>query len=75
MTVQYTNKSNQTYHLHKKITSRGNFRYYFSKEQKNNLADKIPDHYEIYENPNGQVFLRKKARVIFVKTISNWWKN
>ena len=62
MTVKYTNQQNQLYHLHKKLTKRGNFRYYFSKDDKINLVEKIPDSYEIYENPKGQVFLRKKNK-------------
>jgi len=57
--LEYKNKKNQIYYLHKKITKRGNFRYYFSKSCNDNLVDKIPDGYEIYENPSGQVFLRK----------------
>jgi len=62
MTVEYTNRSGQTYYLHKKITNRGNFRYYFSKDNEINLAEKIPESFEIYENPNGQVFLRRKNK-------------
>lgn len=62
MTVKYTNQSGQTYYLHKKLTKRGNFRYYFAKDDSVNLVDKIPDSYEIYENPKGQVFLRKKNK-------------
>jgi len=62
MTVKYTNQQGQKYYLHKKLTKRGNFRYYFSKDDKLNLVDKIPEAYEIYENPMGQVFLRKKNK-------------
>ena len=62
MTVQYTNQSRQTYYLHKKSTKRGNLRYYFSKDNVENLVEKIPESFEIYENPNGQVFLRKKNK-------------
>lgn len=62
MTVKYTNQQGQTFHLHKKLTKKGNFRYYFSKDDKLNLVEKIPESYEIYENPMGQVFLRKKNK-------------
>ncbi len=62
MPVTYKNKEGQCYYLHKKITKRHNFRYYFSKNNSVNLVDNIPDNYEIYENPVGQVFLRKKSK-------------
>lgn len=62
MTVKYTNQQGHTYYLHKKLTKRGNFRYYFAKDDSVNLVEKIPDSYEIYENPKGQVFLRKKSK-------------
>jgi hypothetical protein len=34
-------------------------KYYFSLESKGQLADAVPEGFEIYENPNAQVFLRK----------------
>ena len=35
--------------------------YFFSLDAKDALADEMPEGYEIYENPDGQVFLRKQA--------------
>ena len=43
----------------KEKQKKGEARFYFSKSQKDNPAKSIPAGYEIYENPNGQVFLRK----------------
>ena len=42
----------------------GKSKYYFSKSAEGNLVENIPEKYEIYENPNGQVFLRPKAEKI-----------
>ena len=38
---------------------RGNRRYWFSKSTEGDLVDAIPEGYEVYENPDAQVFLRK----------------
>ena len=34
-------------------------KHFFSKKSEGNLADKVPDGFEVYENPSSQVFLRK----------------
>ncbi len=59
MPIQYTNRKSQTYYLHQSTTKKGKPRYNFSLKSDGTLVDKIPDGFEIYENPNGQVFLRK----------------
>ena len=59
MTISYRNFKNQDYFLHKKLTKKGNTKYYFSTKCEGDLVDNLPPGYEIYENPNGQVFLRK----------------
>ena len=59
MPIQYTNRRSQTYYLHQGTTKTGKPKYYFSMKSEGTLADKIPDGFEIYENPNAQVFLRK----------------
>lgn len=58
-TVTHTNRKGQTYHLHVGMTKKGNPRYHFSTKHEGELATEIPEGYEIYENPNAQVFLRK----------------
>ncbi len=57
--VEYTNRKGKTYYLHVGTTKRGNSRYHFSTTASGDLAKSIPEGYEIYENPNAQVFLRK----------------
>ena len=59
MVVTHVNRKRQTYFLHEGKTKTGKPKYFFSKESDGCLLDTIPDGYEIYENPNAQVFLRK----------------
>ncbi len=59
MTIQYVNRKGKTYYLHQGTTKKGNPKYYFSMKSEGNLVDEIPEGYEIYENPNAQVFLRR----------------
>ena len=59
MSVDYVNRKGQTYYLHESRTKTGKLRYYFSTKKGGELADEIPEGYEIYEHPNAQVFLRK----------------
>ncbi|ODS35101.1 MAG: hypothetical protein A7316_04415 [Candidatus Altiarchaeales archaeon WOR_SM1_86-2] len=59
MSVKYLNRRGGTYYLHEGKTKKGNPKYYFSKKKDGALVSSIPDGYEIYENPNAQVFLRR----------------
>ena len=59
MAIQYTNRKGQTYYLHQGTTKTGKPKYYFAMKDEGNLVDTIPDGFEIYENPNAQVFLRR----------------
>ena len=59
MPVTHTNRKGKTYYLHEGVTPRGNPKYYFSPKSEGRLAGRMPEGYEIYENPNAQVFLRK----------------
>ncbi|RIW34287.1 hypothetical protein D3H55_09910 [Bacillus salacetis] len=63
MTVSYKNFRGDTYYLHSKLTKKGNTSYHFSKKEEG-AADirEIPVGYEIYEEPNGKVYLRKKTK-------------
>lgn len=47
------------YYLHAGTTKSGKPRYWFSTRAEGDLADSIPEGYEVYENPGSQVFLRK----------------
>ena len=57
--VEYTNRKGKTYYLHVGKTKKCNPRYHFSTQALGELVREIPEGYEIYENPNAQVFLRK----------------
>ncbi|KKM87650.1 hypothetical protein LCGC14_1266760 [marine sediment metagenome] len=56
MLVTYINRKEDIYYLHKGKTKTGKPKYFFSKKRNGDLVEKIPDGYEIYENPNAQVF-------------------
>src|SRR5262245_1483924 len=58
MPVTYVNRKRDTYYLHAGKTKAGNPRYWFSKSTEVELVDAIPEGYEVYENPDDQVFLR-----------------
>src|SRR6266446_243489 len=60
MPITYTNAKGKTYYLHQGTTKTGKPKYYFSMERAGPLADTIPEGFEIYENPNAQVFLRRR---------------
>jgi len=59
MTLQYTNHKGETYYLHKGKGKKGGSQYSFSKKEAGTPVKSIPKGYEIYEDPNGRVFLRK----------------
>lgn len=68
MPVTYKNFRNDTYYLHSKLTKKGTTTYNFSKKAKGVIDLKeVPDGYEIYENPNGRVFLRKVQKPVIHK--------
>jgi shikimate kinase len=55
--LSYTNRKGKEYYLHVGKTKRGNPHYYFSTKDTGELAAKVPESYEIYEDPNASVFL------------------
>ena len=61
MPITHINRKRQTYFLHEGKTRTGKPKYFFSKDSASDTLDAIPEGYEIYENPNAQVFLRKKT--------------
>ena len=60
MTVTHTNRKGKTYYLHQGTTKTGKPKYFFALRNKGELVEDIPLGYEVYENPNAQVFLRRK---------------
>jgi hypothetical protein len=65
MAYTFNNSKGVTYYLHsKKAQLRGGERqiFYFSKEEKENAVDKIPDGYEVKESERtGLPVLKKKG--------------
>jgi len=59
MTVTHTNRRDKAYYLHQGKTKSGKPKYFFALRDEGNLVDTIPPGYEVYENPNAQVFLRR----------------
>ena len=59
MTFRYTNQKGETYYLQKGTGTKGRTRYFFSKKETGIPVKSVPEGYEIYEDPNGRVFLRK----------------
>jgi len=60
MTVTHINRKGKTYYLHQGTTKTGKPKYFFALRNEGELVEAIPSGYEIYENPNAQVFLRRK---------------
>ena len=58
MAIEHINRKGQKYYLHQKPTKKGKLKYFFSMKCDGSLVDEVPEGYEIYENPNAQVFLR-----------------
>lgn len=59
MAIKYINRREDTYYLHEGKTKTGKPKYFFSMKKDGVLVDPILAGYEIYENPNAQVFLRR----------------
>ncbi len=59
MTLQHTNHKGVAYYLHKRTGKKSGSQYSFSRKEAGTPVKSIPKGYEIYENPNGRVFLRR----------------
>ena len=59
MPITHTNAKGQTFSLYQGTTKTGKPKYYCAMQSEGTLAEAIPPGYEIYENPNAQVFLRR----------------
>ena len=66
MPITYTNRKGVTYYLCQSTTKTGKPRYYFAREQKAEPVDEIPEGYEIGENVNARVFVRKIRRILIL---------
>jgi hypothetical protein len=65
MAFTYTTRRGKTYYLHTGPKRGGGSQHYVSTDPKGPVADAVPEGFELYETPNGQVYLRKQrpARV------------
>jgi hypothetical protein len=59
MTLQHTNRRGKIFYINQGVTTTGKPKYYFSSNSEGNLINEVPEGFEVYENPNAQVFLRK----------------
>lgn len=59
MAIEYINRRGKKYYLHEGKTKTGKPKYFFAMKAEGSLVETMPVGYEIYENPNAQVFLRK----------------
>ena len=59
MPITHTNAKGQTFTLYQGTTKTGKAKYYFAMQSEGTRAKAISAGYEIYENPNAQVFLRR----------------
>ena len=75
MTYTHTNRKDKIYYLHQGKTKTGKPKYYFSQSDKGDTIDSIPDGYEVYENANAQVFLRRIQPKIITKEEVNLVKD
>jgi hypothetical protein len=59
VSITHINAKGQTFSLYQGTTKTGKPKYYFAMQSEGILATATPAGYEIYENPNAQVFLRR----------------
>jgi hypothetical protein len=69
--ITHTNAKGQTFSLYQGTTKTGKPKYYFAMQSEGTLAKAIPAGYEIYENPNAQVFLRRIPPKIMVVSLNS----
>lgn len=57
--VTYTNRRGELYYLHSRQTKTGGTAYHFSGKKDGTLVHEIPGGFEVYEKPDGRVYLRR----------------
>lgn len=57
--IEYRNRWGHPYYLHEGKSKSGKPTYFFSNKKDGALAEKVPVGFEIYENPDARVFLRR----------------
>jgi hypothetical protein len=64
MPLAYVNAQEKTYDLHPDMTRTGKPTYHFDMKSNGHLANHIPKGYEIRENPNAQVDVRFRQKLL-----------
>ena len=59
MAIEHINRRGDTYYLHEGKTKTGKPKYFFSRKRDGILATAIPAGFEVYEDPESRVTLRK----------------
>ena len=59
MPIQVTNRKGKTYMLYQTAGPGGKPRYHFAQSSDSRPVETLPAGYEVYEHPNGQVYLRR----------------
>jgi hypothetical protein len=60
--ITYTNRRGQKYYLHVGRTKTGKDKFFFSKKAGGELCTVAPEGFEVYENPDGLVVLRRELK-------------
>jgi len=68
MSIQHISRTGKTYFLNLVPGKTGRPNYHFSTRPGATRADVLPEGFEIYENVNGQVFLRRKTPRLITDT-------
>lgn len=63
MAITHTSRTGKNYYLHTGPKRGGGVQFSFSTKSDGNLADRLPDGFEVYESVNGQVYLRREMNL------------
>jgi hypothetical protein len=66
MAFTYTTRRGKTYYLHTGPKRGGGIQHYLSTDPAGAMAEAIPEGFDIYETPNGQLYLRK-TKPVFIQ--------
>ena len=72
MAFTYTNRRGTTYYLHTGPKRGGGIQHYVSTDAAGPAVDAVPEGFEIYETPNGQVYLRRKKPAVIQPAELEW---
>jgi hypothetical protein len=64
MPFTHASRRGKTYYLHVGKTKTGKDKHFCSTKSDGTLLDAVPEGFEVYENPDGLVYLRRKTRTL-----------